>query len=568
MLFDGNDSFINCGTNQRGITTQVTAEAWVKTSSADFQFVSTKYQNQSAGDGRGFEFAVWYNGQVSIFGRIGDGVYLTSGFSTTRVHDGKWHHIAGVVDNNKWMVYVDGVMENSNTYSYPTANLRTNDPLVIGKYNFENRQFFDGEMDEIRVWRTARTQAQIRESMCHKFVTAPADLVAYYRFDETTGTVATDAGSQPTNGTLRNFSSQPRQISGAAIGDRSVYSYPVGTATAALRMLTLTGGDTVMGTAFSAQTRAAHLYMVDAPPTVPVPGNARGPYFGLYTAGLGATYIAELHPANCRSLYQRADNSAPTWAISPSTTRPHAVGTVGTYRGEYAWNASSTVPALIITGDSVLCAGRSTTLTARSTGATFRWNTGSTTATARISQPGTYSVAATYPNGCVNRGVFVVKASTRPTPFSLGPDTTLCGTASLRLVAPTQSTGTRFEWSDGSTGQELIVRQPGVYSLRVLHPCDTLTASIRVGIAAGELAVPNIITPNNDGMNETFVVNDPCGVEAWTLEVYTRWGRQVYQSAAYANDWAAPSLAAGTYYYYLRQPRAGRTVRGWVDVVR
>ena len=63
-----------------------------------------------------------------------------------------------------------------------------------------------GDIDEVRVWRTARTQMQIRDNMCQKFITAPADLVAYYRLDQANGTTAGDNGAVPTNGTLLNFS--------------------------------------------------------------------------------------------------------------------------------------------------------------------------------------------------------------------------------------------------------------------------------------------------------------------------------------------------------------------------
>ena len=81
--------------------------------------------------------------------------------------------------------------------------------------------------------------------------------------------------------------------------------------------------------------------------------------------------------------------------------------------------------------------------------------------------------------------------------------------------------------------------------------------------------IPNIFTPNlDDTLNPTFVVPDlPAGTR---LQVFTRWGRLVYHSEHYANDWAAEGLSDGLYYYLLENPRfcQGSQVRGWVEVRR
>jgi gliding motility-associated-like protein len=75
---------------------------------------------------------------------------------------------------------------------------------------------------------------------------------------------------------------------------------------------------------------------------------------------------------------------------------------------------------------------------------------------------------------------------------------------------------------------------------------------------------PNIITPNGDGLNDRFVQQFGCHV---VLRVYSRWGNEVYRHADYANDWDGGTLAAGTYYYHL-QTDDGRTLKGWVEIVR
>ena len=77
--------------------------------------------------------------------------------------------------------------------------------------------------------------------------------------------------------------------------------------------------------------------------------------------------------------------------------------------------------------------------------------------------------------------------------------------------------------------------------------------------------LPNIITPNADGLNETFVQQQFC--ELPELRVFSRWGQQVYRAAQYRNDWAAPGLPDGVYYYRLVGEQ-GRAVKGWLEVRR
>ena len=78
--------------------------------------------------------------------------------------------------------------------------------------------------------------------------------------------------------------------------------------------------------------------------------------------------------------------------------------------------------------------------------------------------------------------------------------------------------------------------------------------------------LPNVITPNGDGLNDAFRLPAlPAG--PWQLRVFSRWGTQVYQAADYQQDWTAPGVAAGLYYYQLTasgQP----PMRGWLEIVR
>ena len=93
--------------------------------------------------------------------------------------------------------------------------------------------------------------------------------------------------------------------------------------------------------------------------------------------------------------------------------------------------------------------------------------------------------------------------------------------------------------------------------------CVVVTQFAPVEVA--DVFVPNIITPNGDDKNETFVPRFSC--QPAELKVFNRWGKEVYQTATYRNDWRGDNLPDGTYYYHLRDA-VGRTLKGWVQISR
>ncbi|WKN32257.1 fibronectin type III domain-containing protein [Porifericola rhodea] len=87
-----------------------------------------------------------------------------------------------------------------------------------------------------------------------------------------------------------------------------------------------------------------------------------------------------------------------------------------------------------------------------------------------------------------------------------------------------------------------------------------------------ELYIPNIITPNGDGDNDTFkIINlTPEDSEQGAKMLITnRWGKIVYESDNYSNDkgWDGEGNADGMYFYQLIMPD-GNKFTGWIEVWR
>ena len=84
------------------------------------------------------------------------------------------------------------------------------------------------------------------------------------------------------------------------------------------------------------------------------------------------------------------------------------------------------------------------------------------------------------------------------------------------------------------------------------------------------LIIPNIFTPNGDGFNDIFFIDNIKG-EAWNLTIYNRWGREVLlEIFDYQNDWDGSELNDGTYYYYLTNQNGSvlSEYKGWVQIAR
>ncbi|MFA0964829.1 gliding motility-associated C-terminal domain-containing protein, partial [Roseivirga sp. BDSF3-8] len=78
--------------------------------------------------------------------------------------------------------------------------------------------------------------------------------------------------------------------------------------------------------------------------------------------------------------------------------------------------------------------------------------------------------------------------------------------------------------------------------------------------------VPNVFTPNGDGSNPVFYIRN-LPSEGAGVVITNRWGRTVYQSENYQNDWDGGDETEGVYYYEVRMP-SGQILTGWVEIWR
>ena len=149
-----------------------TIEYWLRPSSL------TNW-NQSGGPGWG-QFMFHANANGAFTAGWDTSARLNTGASSLKVN--QWTHIAIVTQGNTMKVYINGKQAGSVTSS-------THSGLGgFGALTFRNGGSYDntnGFMDEIRIWKTARTAKQIADNMKVSIGDAglPSDLIAYYKGD-------------------------------------------------------------------------------------------------------------------------------------------------------------------------------------------------------------------------------------------------------------------------------------------------------------------------------------------------------------------------------------------------
>jgi len=102
--------------------------------------------------------------------------------------------------------------------------------------------------------------------------------------------------------------------------------------------------------------------------------------------------------------------------------------------------------------------------------------------------------------------------------------------------------------------------------------CDTATVNLTINCA--EVEIFNAVSPNGDGINDTFFINNIQARPDNRLQIYNRWGNLVFDRKGYQNDWDGTwngkNLPDGTYFYILelREDGQRQVYRGYLELHR
>ncbi|MCX6266247.1 MAG: hypothetical protein NTW16_02670, partial [Bacteroidetes bacterium] len=234
-----------------------------------------------------------------------------------------WQHVCGVWQKSGSLkIYVNGILCQSE--SIPALSLH--DPgssylASIGCYN-RGSGFMAGKTDEFRVWNVARTTQQIREYMHLTIPDETAGMLAYWQFNENSGSVTKDHGGNH-DGLLVNMSDTCRILSSIPAGGGNSYTKVV----SATGTEEFTGTDVRMNFIEKSGTDTIVVTQIDTSANVnPVVDTLYAPEYWvihqygngtlnakiLFDVGGDVTRWDEAHPAGI-ALFSRPCNSEDKW---------------------------------------------------------------------------------------------------------------------------------------------------------------------------------------------------------------------------------------------------------------
>lgn len=203
--FDGTNDYVMMTAAGPSGTANRTVEAWIKTS-------TSQQQQQILVDWGTMAQGTRFTFNIIAFGKLRIEIGGNGFNSTASVADGQWHHVAVTYDNSsasKAKLYIDGFLDASNNFTV-IMNSSSSGPIILGRRN-DNVNYYEGLMDEVRIWDYAKTATQITAGMNNTACGNTTGLVAYYNFNHGTAggnnaTVTTLVDYANTNnGILNNF---------------------------------------------------------------------------------------------------------------------------------------------------------------------------------------------------------------------------------------------------------------------------------------------------------------------------------------------------------------------------
>lgn len=177
LEFNGVDDYveITAPSSLAGIS-DITLQAWIKPDSKQNGGIISNDITYSSK--KGYDFFLWVAG--GIHGRL----YIDFGNGNTLgriwwdIPDsewyGEWHHVAATWDREHIYLYVDGVEVSDvsyfGTYSDPAK------PTLIGAINYLDpaHYYYDGFIDEVRIWDCALTAEEIAQHAKSNSSAAPS----------------------------------------------------------------------------------------------------------------------------------------------------------------------------------------------------------------------------------------------------------------------------------------------------------------------------------------------------------------------------------------------------------
>ena len=205
--FDGIDDHVSIADSASlRMTNTLTMEAWVK---ADASANVNRTIINKEGE---YEVALFSDGTINWSFANTDPGWSTHNTGYV-VADSVWTHIAVAYDNGSVSTYVNGSLVDvyNGSGAIGDADVTLDELRIGGHSSLPADKYFDGQIDDVRIWNTARTEAQIHALMGEALSGAEAGLAGYWNFNEGAGSSVADLTGNGNTGTLTDGGARHRR---------------------------------------------------------------------------------------------------------------------------------------------------------------------------------------------------------------------------------------------------------------------------------------------------------------------------------------------------------------------
>ena len=191
---------------------------------------------------------------------------------------------------------------------------------------------------------------------------------------------------------------------------------------------------------------------------------------------------------------------------------------------------------------------------------------------------GTYSVAVSDINNCPPS----LETITLSQPDIIDVELSTFCLNGFGNITATSTGGTEpyfYSWSNGMVSTELSDLDPGTYSVSVTDVNNCPEDTEEIEFEPCTIEIPNAFTPNKDGTNDVWALQNMASFPDAVIRIYNRWGDVVFKSNGYDTPWDGnhqltnQKLPNAVYYYVIENidPKfveTGSLLQGYVTIVR
>lgn len=176
------------------------------------------------------------------------------------------------------------------------------------------------------------------------------------------------------------------------------------------------------------------------------------------------------------------------------------------------------------------------TLDSKVTDASYLWNTGQQTETIEVNEFGVYWVEVEK-NGCFHADTIRIDSNLSINYDNWENSLVKCFNDTVK-IGIAENPDYSYEWNTGEITSFIEIYEEGVYDLTIRYEdCEEVTSIDIVNKVCCETFWPNAFSPDGDGVNEFFFPKADCELGTMHIEIYDRWGKQLFLSNDVEFEW-------------------------------